>query len=234
MSWICSRWASVVCGLVVGAAVGLVVYRGSQLSGQSAFILCGTTVGGVAAAIIHSYTRVLQLTEVTVSVPQFSELRFAVTRDNQQVAWRLFVEAVTRVSVRPLEAGTGQLREAFNSLYTLFATTREVLAQAQPSRAVSNKPTVEHLAIAMLSDELRPFLSTWHPRLRSWEQGNSAEPEGRWPYDAECRDELAAMQRRLAQYVVGFGELAQVPNLDAVMRGNLWPHSADSTGRRAP
>jgi len=221
MRWRGSRWFNIALGLVVGAAVGLAVYLASRLTGPALFALCGTTAGGVAAVVASAYSRKFQLTEVTVSVPQFSELKFAVTRDNKQTAWRLFVEAVTRVSGQPLATGTGHIREALTSLYQLFAITREILGQVTPSIRTTGRPTVEHLAIAMLNNELRPFLSTWHPRLRAWEQANPDGPESAWPDDERCRAELAAMQRRLLRYVEGLGELAQVPNVEDVMHGIL-------------
>jgi hypothetical protein len=219
--WVRRRWFTVLLGLVVGALVGFAMFQSSRLAGQSLYILCGTTAGGVAAIVIQAYARSFQLTEVTVSVPQFSELRFAVTNDNRLVAWRLFVEATTRVSTQPLDGGAGLLREAMTSLYTLFVTTREVLAQAEPSRRAGPHPTVEHLAIAMLNNELRPFLSAWHPRLREFEKAHPELPEARWPDNAACRTELTAMANRLIRYVVGFGELARVPNLDEIMSGSM-------------
>ncbi|MDG4810372.1 hypothetical protein O7634_26765 [Micromonospora sp. WMMD1120] len=221
MRWRGSRWLHITLGLVAGAAAGLAVYLASRLTGPALFALCGTTAGGVAALVVSAYSRFFQLAEVTVAVPQFSELRFVVTRDNKQTAWRLFVEAVTRVSGQPLGTGTGLVREALTSLYQLFGITREVLSQAAPTIRTTGRPTVEHLGIAMLNNELRPFLSRWHPRLRAWEQAHPDEPESSWPDDAQCRAELEAMQLRLLRYVEGLGELAQVPNVEDVMRGIL-------------
>jgi hypothetical protein len=216
-----TSWINVVLGLVVGAVVGFAVYLGSLLTGPALFVLCGTTAGGAAALVASGYSRALQLAEVTISVPQFSELRFAVTKDNKQVAWRLFVESITRVSGQSLTPDGGLVREALSSLYSLFATARDVLSQTTPSRHTGDSPTVEHLAIAMLNNELRPLLSTWHPLLRSWEQENTGRPESEWPDNAACRADIEAMRQRLMRYVAGFGELAGVPNVDDIMRGTL-------------
>jgi len=216
-------------GLLVGAAAGLAVYQGSRLSGRSLFVLCGTTAGGVAAVVIHGYTRTIRLTEITLSIPQLTDLRFAVTKDNKAVAWRLFVETVTRVSLQPMDAASGLIREALNSLYALFTITREVLTQTQPSRGTGGNPTVEHLAIAMLNNELRPFLSTWHPRMRAWEQQNPGIPDSRWPDGGTCRRDLASMQQRLVRYAAAFGELAGVANGQEVMKGTLTPDLVSTT-----
>lgn len=162
----------------------------------------------------------MRLTDITVSVPQFSELHFAVTRDSQQIAWKLFVESVTRISTQALDE-SGLLREALTSLYGLFAVTRDILKHGQPSAKSSRDPTVEHLAIAMLNNELRPFLSRWHPVLRQWEKQHPDEPESNWSDATECRAELASMQRRIERYVLGFGKLAGLPNAREILEGTL-------------
>lgn len=207
--WIRGQWLRVLIGLLVGAAVGVVVYQAGQLSGRSLFVAAGATAGGVAALMIQAYTSgSARLTDVTVTVPQLSELHFVLTRDTQHVAWRLFNQLSTRVATRALDPGTGVLREALTSLYTLFITTREITDQVRPSRHIGQEPTVEHLALAMLNNELAPFLSRWHSELSRWEKSQPDQPEDAWPFNDECRSALAALQRRLYQYVLGFGRLA--------------------------
>ena len=68
--------------------------------------------------------------------------------DEAQVraAWSLYVELVTRIAVQPLAQDEGLYREALNSLYSLFATTREILKEAGPSVGASQK-SVGGLAI---------------------------------------------------------------------------------------
>jgi hypothetical protein len=219
--WQWNQWTRVLAGILAGAIVGFAIYGAGKLSGPGLFILAGAAGGVVAALVIQVYGRGVRLTDITVTVPQFSELHFAVTRDSQQVAWKLFVESVTRISTQPLESGGGMLREALTSIYSLFGITREVLKQAQPSAKAGRDPTVEHLAIAMLNNELRPFLSRWHPALRRWETQHPDEPDSAWPEAAECRAQLTTMQQHLEQYVLGFGRLAGLPNAREILRGIL-------------
>ncbi|SRR5260370_26209430 len=44
----------------------------------------------------------------------------------QQAAWEMYVELITRVSLVELQPGEGLLHEALSSLYTLFDTTRKI------------------------------------------------------------------------------------------------------------
>lgn len=231
--WIHNRWFAVVAGIVVGGAVGFAIYQGSRLTGEALFVLCGVMAGFVAAIVINGYARTIRLTEMTVSVPQFSELKFVVTRNNELVAWRLFVEATTRVAVQPLADGHGLIREALSSFYALFTTVRQVLVEAHPSTRTSGKPTIEHLAIAMLNNEMRPFLSKWHGRLSEWERANPGPTDAEWPENQQCRTEMEALRLRMLTYVAGFGELARVPNVEEMMRGSFDGTMTDPPVRQA-
>jgi uncharacterized membrane protein YeaQ/YmgE (transglycosylase-associated protein family) len=220
-TWRRSYSARVVLGLLVGAVVGFAIYGADHLTGATLFLVAGSIGGVVAALIVQFYGNSVRLTDITLTVPQFSELHFAVTRDSQQVAWKLFVESVTRISSQTLEGDEGLLREALTSIYGLFATTRDVLKEARPSTRTGTDPTVEHLAVAMLNNELRPFLSRWHPALKRWEDANPGQPESSWPEAQRCRDDLTAMQRRLREYILGFGGLAGLPNAREILDGTL-------------
>ena len=50
--------------------------------------------------------------------------------DERKAAWELYVELITRVATVPLEHGL--LREALTSLYTVFASSREILRRIRP------------------------------------------------------------------------------------------------------
>jgi hypothetical protein len=78
-------------------------------------------------------------------------------------AWELYIELVTRVSVVPLGPDQGSLREALTSLYTIFATTRDVLRRRGPELAEA-KPggqyNFAYLALTILNTGIRPLLQT--------------------------------------------------------------------------
>lgn len=215
--WVYSRWFALVVGLVIGAVVGLAVYWGSRLTGAALYALCGTVAGGVAALVFFAYSKTVRLTELTVSIPNLTDLTFAVTPSNEGVAWRLFVEASTRVSTQPLDRETGVVREALDSLYGLFQSVREILLQAGPTAGTGSTKTVEHLAIGMLNQQMRPFMAKWHARLAEWERANPDAPESQWPENAQCRAELETMRQGLLQYVEGLGELAGVRHIEVML-----------------
>lgn len=215
--WLYSRWTALVVGLVAGALVGLAVYWGSRLSDAGLYTLCGTVAGGVAALVFYAYARTARLTELTVSIPHLTDFTFAVTPSNEGVAWRLFVESATRISAQPLASRTGVVREALDSLYTLFGNVREILLETQPTARNSGVQTVEHLAIGMLNVQMRPFLAKWHPLLTEWRRHNADAPESDWPRNEECREELEQMRKDMLQYTRGLGQLAGAQNIDAML-----------------
>ncbi|MFC0006357.1 hypothetical protein [Micromonospora siamensis] len=219
--WVVNRWARGATGLLVGAAAGWLVHQATRMQGPELFVLVGAVVGLLVALAVHTYARSVRLTEITVTVPQFSELRFAVTRDGRQVAWKLFVETATRVSTQALGPGDGRMREALTSLYGLFAVTRDLLKEAHPGVQTGPEPTVEQLGIAMLNLELRPFLSRWHPALHAWESAHPEADESQWPENAACRAALAGVQQRLAAYVQSFGRLAGVARPEVLLGGPI-------------
>jgi hypothetical protein len=205
-----NRVSQIIAAAAIGAIAGLVVFTISRITGRNLYIAIGGVAGAAAVLVLQRFWRTVQLTEVKVTVPQVSELTFIVNNDARQVAWKLYVETVTRVSTQPLADEEGFIREALTSLYGLFATTRDTLKASRPSVPVSGRQTVEHLAVTMLNHQLRPFLSKWHPRLREFEKANPEGQESAWPDNAACRRELRAVQENLIDYALGFAHLAGV------------------------
>ncbi|RBQ19598.1 hypothetical protein DP939_12680 [Spongiactinospora rosea] len=205
-----SRAFRVAAATAAGALAGAGVFQLTRTSGLSLFLITGGIAGAVAALALGAYNRAARLTEVRLTVPQISEFTFVVNDDARQIAWKLFVETVTRVSTQPLREDEGVLREALTSLYGLFATTREILTGSRPSAVVPGRQSVEHLAITMLNRELRPFLAKWHPRLRRFEQAGEGRAEPEWPDAPACRTELQQVQSRIHEYAMNFARLAGV------------------------
>ena len=204
------RAARIAAAAIIGAIAGLVVFTISQVTGRNLYIIIGAVAGTAAVLVLQQYRVTAQLTEIKITVPQVSELKFIVNTDARQVAWKLYIETVTRVSTQPLTDEQGLIREALTSMYGLFATTRDMLKASRPSAPVPGRRTVEHLAVTMLNHELRPFLSKWHPRLRLFENANPGGPESAWPDNMICRGELRQVQAHLIGYALGFARLAGV------------------------
>ncbi|MGB3561259.1 MAG: hypothetical protein WBF52_07770 [Geitlerinemataceae cyanobacterium] len=132
----------------------------------------------------------------------------------RKAAWALYVELVTRITVESLQSDEGLLREALNSLYSMFAITRQILREAGPDVGISHN-SVGGIAIAVLNRGLRPFLSKWHPLLQAWEAQrlpttSPKEYEKNWSQEPELRQELQLLSEELDEYVKALAEIVGV------------------------
>jgi hypothetical protein len=157
------------------------------------------------------------LSEVSVSLPfGIGSAKWKADPTERNAAWSLYVELVTRIAVQPLGEDHGLLREAMNSLYTMFATTREVLKQSGPKVGASRN-SVGGIAIAVLNNGLRPFLTKWHPLLQEWELKKKAEVslqqhERSWEHEQQLQQELEKLRNDLAQYADALAKIANIEN----------------------
>ena len=66
------------------------------------------------------------LEKVRLNLPVVG-LEIDLTQDDQDAAWELYVEMLTRIVTQPLPAESGDELAALDSVYSLFPTTREIL-----------------------------------------------------------------------------------------------------------
>ncbi len=153
--------------------------------------------------------------KVSLSLPfGIGAVEWEVDQTQSRAAWSLYVELVTRIAVEPLQADEGLVREALNSLYSLFGTTREILKAAGPDVGIALN-SVGGIAIAVLNRGLRPFLAKWHPLLQAWEAKcpphlSPKEHEQQWSEERKLRDELEQLRQDLKQYADALAEIAGV------------------------
>ncbi len=165
----------------------------------------------------------LKSIEVYLNVPLLGGVKgtWVPSDDERLAAWELYIELVTRISVVKLETGQGILREALDSLYSLFATTRRVLRKHGPSVAVAKGKgdiSLGELAIIILNYQLRPLLSEWHPRLQDYESKRGPEVsigahEDGWEHNSELRKRLDETREILIAYADLLAKAAKVPPL---------------------
>ena len=146
--------------------------------------------------------------------------------DERRAAWELYVELVTRITVVGLKPDEGLVREAMESLYSLFDTTRKILRDHGPGVAKPKRggdQSFGTIAVVVLSTVIRPFLAQWHPRLSDWEAGRRAnvsvtEHEAAWRHNKKVRKELREVQGALGEYADLLALVAGVPALETEAR----------------
>ena len=96
------RITQIVVAALIGAVAGLIVFSISRVTGRNFYVIIGGVAGAAAVFVLQQYWQTARLTEVKITVPQLSELTFVVNNDARQVAWKLYIETVTRISTQPL------------------------------------------------------------------------------------------------------------------------------------
>lgn len=152
------------------------------------------------------------LKKVSVSLPfGIGSAEWEADSTERNAAWSLYVELVTRIAVQSLEVDRGTVREVLDSLYSLFSSTREILREAGPKVGASSD-SVGGIAIAVLNNGLRPFLSKWHPLLQVWEAKRTPdlspkEHEENWVKEPQLRGELSLLRADLEKYANALVEI---------------------------
>jgi hypothetical protein len=144
--------------------------------------------------------------------------KLSYTSVEQEVAWKIYIELITRISGNKLEENTGILREALNSLYSAFGALREVLKNSGAELAKipkGNKTlTVANLLLIIMNQHLRMFLAKWHPLLLEYEKKredkeSQFEHEQKWEFNSKFRLELSNLQDGLLEYIHTLKEIVE-------------------------
>ena len=137
---------------------------------------------------------------VRLSLPGTASVSWTATFKNADklAAWELYVEMATTVVTQPLGDTSGDEQAALSSLYSIFATTREVLRRYGPPANECSK-----VSITMLNRAIRPFTAKWHSEALS---GAFADESKRQKF----RQELAELQDHLQNYAEQLRKIAGV------------------------
>lgn len=150
----------------------------------------------------------------------------------QQAAWEMYVELITRVAVVELGPDEGLLREVLSSLHSLFGTTRSILREHGPVVAQAKgggEYSFGLLAVIILNKVLRPLLAKWHPRLLDYESTcppprSQTDHERAWTSREELRAALEEVRGTLTQYAELLALVAGVPLLQAPVAASDTSH----------
>ena len=133
--------------------------------------------------------------------PQWANVELSLQSADQEAAWELYVEMLTRVVTQPLPIEAGDEKTALESVYSLFPATREVLRRH--GRAAVNFTKV---AVPVLNQVVRPFTAKWHGEALAGAFDDDGKSE-------EFRQDLASLQVDLRNYNRVLAELAGVEDM---------------------
>ena len=120
---------------------------------------------------------------------------------DQNAAWELYVEMLTKTITQPLPSEAGDEKAALESVHSLFPITRGILHQ-------HGRKTIEFskVAIPVLNQIVRPFTAKWHKESLAGAFDDESSRK-------EFREELAALQSDLHNYNRLLAKIAGVEDL---------------------
>lgn len=108
-----------------------------------------------------------------------SKIKVRPNYEDMQIAYKLYVELTTRKIGLKIDFDDDFLIEVYNSWYEFFKVTREHIKDIPAHKIRRSKTTraIVHVAIEVLNEGLRPHLTKWQSRFRSWYERESANED---------------------------------------------------------
>lgn len=130
-----------------------------------------------------------------------AKAKISFNQTDQDAAWDLYVEMLTRIVTQPLPIKSGDEQAALESMYSLFGTTRHILHKHGRKTIRFSK-----IAIPVLNQLVRPFTTKWH---RESLVGAFDNPDMRQKF----HDELARLLIDMRNYNHMLADIAGVEDL---------------------
>lgn len=143
------------------------------------------------------------MTSLKINV-HFLEMEWSPQDADKNAAWELYIELLTRITTQRLDRIHGHEQAALDSVYSLFATTRQVLKNY--SRECNE---FAKIAIVILNQIIRPFTSKWHKLSLQGAFSDEIQQQN-------FREELEELQNILIIYTKMLAQMAGVEDLTSL------------------
>ena len=131
----------------------------------------------------------------------WASVEISFEESDKDAAWELYIEMLTRIVTQQLPAESGDEKTALDSVYSLFAITREILRRHGRGTVQFSK-----VAIPVLNQVVRPFTAKWHRESLTGAFGQEAKR-------LQFREELEGLQVELRNYNRMLAEIAGIEDL---------------------
>lgn len=146
-----------------------------------------------------------ELEHISINVGM-ANAKISFQQADQDAAWDLYIEMLTRIVTQPLPTESGDEQAALESVHSLFDTTRHILHKHGRKTIRFSK-----IAIPVLNQLVRPFTAKWHRKSLS---GAFDNPD----LCQEFRDELARLLIDMRNYNRMLADIADVEDLTNLER----------------
>lgn len=150
------------------------------------------------------------LVKVDIKLGNVGVAEFRPNKNDLQVAHKIWTELVTRKAAIPIDEQNDVIEEIYESWYALFKKIREFISEIPADLIRKNKSTKEIVRIATktLNEGLRPHLTRWQARFRTWSTAKKdklmemtpQEFQKEYPQFKDLIDDLKKVNAQLIQY----------------------------------
>lgn len=143
------------------------------------------------------------LVSLKVELGGIGEVEFRPNVEDIQIAHRIWTELITRKAALPIDPEHDVITEIYDSWYTLFTTVRQLIGDIPGPLVRTEQSTQELVRIATdtLNLGLRPHLTCWQARFRSWYEQHAKDLRTKTPQQ---------LQREFPDYEALMTDLQQV------------------------
>ncbi len=131
----------------------------------------------------------------------FLEMEWNPQTEDQDAAWELYVELLTRITTQPLPQDVGDEQTALESVHSIFRTTRDIIKSHGKECIQFTK-----IAVIVLNQIIRPFTAKYH-------KGSIKKGFSNTEIRSTFRKELEELQKKLRTYSKMLADMAKVEDL---------------------
>lgn len=150
------------------------------------------------------------LVKLDIKLGNVGSAEFRPNKTDLQIAHKIWTELITRKAAIPIDKENDVIEEIYDSWYSLFQKIREFISDIPADLIRSNKSTKEIVRIATqtLNEGLRPHLTRWQARFRTWSTSKKdklmdmtpQEFQKEYPEYKDLIDDLIQVNIQLMQY----------------------------------
>lgn len=150
------------------------------------------------------------LVKLNIQLGNVGVAEFRPNKTDLQIAHKIWTELITRKAAIPIDEENDVIDEIYDSWYSLFKKVREFIGEIPAELIRNNKSTREIVRISTqtLNDGLRPHLTKWQARFRTWSgykkdklmEMTPQEFQKEYPQYKDLIDDLIKVNKQLIQY----------------------------------
>ncbi len=163
-------------------------------------------VGWLARHKIKRY----KLVKLDINLGKIGKVELRPNIEDIQVAHKIWTQLVTRKAAIPIDPEHDVIIEVYDSWYALFTQVRELVSNI-PADLIKEEPSTKELvriATATLNDGLRPHLTRWQAKFRSWYTAHedqlktitSQELQRKYPEYQVLVDDMSRINQQMISY----------------------------------